>query len=47
MDGMDHEELSRCLFEESNDAFFIFDPDGDRILDANPSAERLTGYRRK
>ncbi|MCH7686978.1 MAG: PAS domain S-box protein, partial [Planctomycetes bacterium] len=47
MDGINHEELSRCLFEESNDAFFIFDPDDNRIVDANPTAERLTGTRRK
>ncbi|MCH7988788.1 MAG: PAS domain S-box protein [Planctomycetes bacterium] len=47
MNTIDHEELSRCLFEESNDAFFIFDPDDHRILDANPTAERLTGTRRK
>lgn len=47
MDSIDHEELSRCFFKETNDALFVFDPDDNRILDANPTAERLTGTRRK
>ena len=47
MDRINHEELSRCLFEESNDAFFIIDPADNRTLDANPTAQRLTGMRRK
>ena len=46
-DRIDHEEFSRCLFEESNDALFVVDPDASRILDANPIAQRLTGFRRK
>ena len=47
MEAIDHAELGRCLFEESNDAFLIFDPEGNQVLDANPGAQRLTGLRRK
>lgn len=47
MDGIQPAELSQCLFTEANDAFFIFHPDSLRILDANPTAQRLTGYGRK
>ena len=43
MSNINPEERSRCLFENLNDAFFVFDPDGYRVLDANPTAERLTG----
>jgi PAS domain S-box-containing protein len=39
-----HEEIARCLFRESNDALFIFDPKDHRVLDANPAALRLTGF---
>ena len=35
-------ELSRCLFNEANDAFFIVDPASLRVLDANAIAQRLT-----
>lgn len=38
-----HEEIARCLFRESNDALFIFDPKDHRVLDVNPAALRLTG----
>ncbi len=38
-----HEEISRCLFRESNDALFLFDPKNHRVLDVNPAALRLTG----
>src|SRR4051794_4129494 len=38
-----HQEISRCLFRESNDALFLFDPKDDRVLDVNPAALRLTG----
>ncbi len=39
-----HQEIARCLFEESNDALFIFDPRDHRVVEANPVALRLTGY---
>src|SRR5215831_16342951 len=39
-----HEEIARCLFRESNDALFIFDPADHRVLDVNPAALRLTRY---
>src|SRR5579864_3496728 len=38
-----HKEISRCLFRESNDALFLFDPNDHRVLDLNPTALRLTG----
>ena len=47
MQLVDHEILSRCLFNESNDAFIIFDPDDSLVLDVNPTTIRLTGFRRK
>ena len=47
MDGIKHEELAQCLFDESNDAFFIFASDENLVLDVNPTAQRLTGYQRK
>jgi PAS domain S-box-containing protein len=40
------EELARALFEESGDALFLFDPALDRLLDANPAAQRLSGFSR-
>jgi PAS domain S-box-containing protein len=40
-------EIGRCLFREANDAFFLLDPVGQRVLDANPAAQRLTGWRRQ
>ena len=44
----DHiEGLGRALFDEAGDALFLFDPDTDRLLDVNPMALKLTGYRRE
>src|SRR5438105_4275377 len=40
------EGLGRALFEEAGDALFLYEPDTDRLLDVNPMAERLTGFRR-
>ena len=39
-------DLSRALFEEAGDALLLIDPTAHRVLDANPTAERLTGFRR-
>ncbi len=39
-----HEEIARCLFRESNDALFVFDPQDNRVVDVNPTALRLTGF---
>jgi PAS domain S-box-containing protein len=36
-------EISRSLFREANDAFFLFDPHTQMIVDLNPTALRLTG----
>jgi len=38
-----HVQVSRSLFREANDAFFLFDPRTHRIVDLNPAALRLTG----
>jgi PAS domain S-box-containing protein len=38
-----HVEISRSLFREANDAFFLFDPHTRMIVDLNPTALRLTG----
>ncbi len=38
-----HQEIARCLFRESNDALFVFDPRDHRVVDANPVAQRMTG----
>jgi two-component system CheB/CheR fusion protein len=38
-----HVEISRSLFREANDAFFLFDPRTQVIVDLNPTALRLTG----
>ena len=42
-----HQEIARCLFRESSDALFLFDPETHRVLDLNPAALRLTGYGRE
>ena len=36
-------EMARSLFREANDAFFLFDPVTQLVLDLNPAAQRLTG----
>jgi PAS domain S-box-containing protein len=41
------EQRLRKIFEYSNDAIFVIDPKGDRILEANPKASELLGYSRK
>jgi PAS domain S-box-containing protein len=38
-----HVQISRSLFREANDAFFLFDPHTQMIVDLNPTALRLTG----
>lgn len=41
---MDHQELARCLFDESNDAFLVFNPTDGTLVDVNPRALKLTGF---
>ncbi len=41
------EERFRKIYEYSNDAIFLLDPESDRILDANPEASRMLGYTRE
>ena len=36
-------EIARSLFREANDAFFLFDPMTQVVVDLNPAAQRLTG----
>jgi PAS domain S-box-containing protein len=43
----DSEQRLRKIFEYSNDAIFVIDPRGDRILEANPKASELLGYSRE
>jgi PAS domain S-box-containing protein len=38
--------LGQALFDEAGDALFLFDPENDKLLAANPMAEKLTGFRR-
>jgi len=40
----DLEGLAQALFEESGDALFLFDPDTHQLLDANSTAQRLSGF---
>lgn len=40
-------EISRSIFREAHDAFFILQPADLQIFDVNPAAQRLTGLRRK
>src|SRR5262245_23249595 len=40
------EELGQALFQESQDALFLFDPDSDQLLNVNPMAQRLSGFPR-
>src|SRR5690242_18999797 len=47
MDETRLHEVARCLFHESNDALFIFDPRDHRVVDVNPAAQRLTGFTKK
>lgn len=41
------EQQFRKIFNASNDAIFIIDPQHDRILEANPQTEKLLGYSRE
>jgi PAS domain S-box-containing protein len=38
------EGLAQALFEETGDAMFLFDPDSLQLLDANSTAQRLSGF---
>src|SRR5438105_2187575 len=38
------EGLAQALFEESGDALFLLDPETEQLLDANATAQRLTGF---
>ena len=44
---IDPAELAQTLFEEAGDALFLFDPEGEQVLDVNPTAQRLTGCSRQ
>jgi PAS domain S-box-containing protein len=47
MSDYEANDLSQALFEEAGDALFLFEPDSDRLVDANPMAQRLSGYTRQ
>ena len=36
-------EIGKSVFREANDAFFLFDPRSQAILDVNPAALRISG----
>src|SRR5262245_29946510 len=40
------EELTQALFEEAGDALLLFDPETEQILEANPMAQKLSGFSR-
>lgn len=40
------DELSKSLFSESNDAFFVIDPGALQIMTVNPAAQRISGFSR-
>ena len=40
-------EIARSLFREANDAFFLFDPMTQMVVDLNPAAQRLTGLEKQ
>jgi PAS domain S-box-containing protein len=44
MNYYDLEGMAQALFEGTGDALFLFDPESDQILDANATAQRLTGF---
>jgi PAS domain S-box-containing protein len=44
MNYNESEGLAQALFEESGDALFLLDPETDQLLDANSTAQRLTGF---
>jgi PAS domain S-box-containing protein len=39
--------LGKALFEETGDALFVFDPDSEQLVEANPAAQRLTEFGRE
>jgi PAS domain S-box-containing protein len=40
----DADGMAQALFEETGDAMVLFDPDTDQLLDANSTAQRLSGF---
>lgn len=41
------EDLAQVLFSEAGDALFLFDPASGQLIDANPMAQRLSGFTRE
>jgi PAS domain S-box-containing protein len=41
------EEFAQAVFEEADDALFVFDPETEQLLEANPMGQRLSGFSRK
>jgi PAS domain S-box-containing protein len=46
MEPVEFPNLARCLFDESNDALFIFRPDDNSLVEANLTALQMTGFSR-
>ena len=44
--SIDTNGLAQALFEEAGDALFLCEPEGDRLLNVNLMAQRLSGYPR-
>ncbi len=40
-------ELGRCLFDRSDDGYFVFRPNDCQIVNVNASAEKMTGLSRR
>lgn len=47
LDAVLQGELAVRIFEESNDAFIVFNPQTELIVEVNATAQRLTGSRRR
>lgn len=41
------EELAGTLFEEAGDALLLFEPNTEQVVEANPMAQRLSGFARR
>lgn len=47
MTTIDAHAAYRHLFRESNDGLILIDPDEKKVIDVNPTLQRLTGFRKK
>jgi PAS domain S-box-containing protein len=47
MNEYEASEIAQALFEEAGDALLLFDPDTNKVVDANPMAQQLSGFGHK